>query len=95
LRHKDVEQAFAECSRVLSAIGPMVIHQLFATALMEPKEALRIYANSVRLRRAKPELIDELGAAAYRALYSNALWSIYQMIGKLEARVFVLRRAES
>jgi cyclopropane fatty-acyl-phospholipid synthase-like methyltransferase len=141
----DVEQAFAECSRVLSATGFMVIHQVFATALMEPKEAQRIYASSAvvaermsipgfenavdrtgfgiesidvigtewaeaseeagtadnfllqiaRLRRAKPELINELGEAAYRAMYSNALWSIYQMIGKLEARVYVLRPART
>lgn len=28
-------------------------------------------------------------------MYSDALWSIYQMIGKLEARVHVLRRAET
>jgi len=141
----DVERAFAECSRVLAATGFMVIHQVFATALMEPKEAERLYADSAvvaermsisgfedavdragfgiesvdvigtewaeaseeagnavnfllqiaRLRRAKAELIDELGAAAYRAMCANALWSIYQMIGKLEARVYVLRRAET
>jgi hypothetical protein len=26
-------------------------------------------------------------------MYGNALWSIYQLIGKLESRVYVLRRA--
>jgi len=142
---ENVERAFAECARVLSASGFMVIHQVFATELLEPQEAQRMYADLAvvpermsiagfedavgaagfsvesvdvigsewaeaseeagiganyllqvaRLRRAKPELIDELGEIAYRAMYSNALWSIYQMIGKLEARVYVLRRTET
>jgi cyclopropane fatty-acyl-phospholipid synthase-like methyltransferase len=141
---ENVEQAFAECARVLSATGFIVIHQIFSTPLLEPQEAQQIYADLAvvpermsipgfedavgaagfgietvdvigtewaeasqedgtaanyllqvaRLRRAKRELVDELGEIAYRAMYSNALWSIYQMIGKLEARVYVLRRAE-
>jgi hypothetical protein len=45
-----------------------------------------------RLRRAKAQLVEELGEVPYRAMYANALWSIYQMIGKLESRVYVLRR---
>jgi ubiquinone/menaquinone biosynthesis C-methylase UbiE len=141
----DLEQAFAECRRVLSATGFMAIHQVFATMLMERQEAQRIYADLAvvpermsvqgfedaahsagfatetvdvigtewaeaaeeegtaanhalhvaRLRRAKPELVDELGEVAYRVMYANALWSIYQMIGKLEARVYVLQRVQT
>lgn len=45
-----------------------------------------------RLRRAKPRLVEELGEVPYRAIYGNALYSIYQLIGKLESRVYVLRR---
>jgi cyclopropane fatty-acyl-phospholipid synthase-like methyltransferase len=45
-----------------------------------------------RLRRAKAQLVEELGEVPYRAMFANALWSIYQMIGKLESRVYVLRR---
>jgi SAM-dependent methyltransferase len=45
-----------------------------------------------RLRRAKDRLVEELGEVPYRAMYGNALWSIYQLIGKLESRVYVLRR---
>jgi cyclopropane fatty-acyl-phospholipid synthase-like methyltransferase len=48
-----------------------------------------------RLRRAKDRLIDELGEVAYRVMYGNALWSIYQLLGKLESRVYVLRRQGS
>lgn len=142
---ENLEQAFAECLRVLSTDGSMVIHQVFATSLLEPREARHMYADLAvvpermsvrgfedaveaagfridivdvigsewaeasaeandatnyalqvaRLRRAKGRLIDELGEVVYRAMYSNALWSIYQMIGKLESRVYVLRRAET
>ncbi len=45
-----------------------------------------------RLRRAREQLVAELGEVPYRAMYGNALWSIYHMIGKLESRVYVLRR---
>ncbi len=45
-----------------------------------------------RLRRAKQSLLEELGEVAYRVMYANALWSIYRMIGKLESRIYVLRR---
>ena len=45
-----------------------------------------------RLRRAKESLIEELGEMVYRVMYGNALWSIYRVIGKLESRIYVLRR---
>ncbi|MDH3729843.1 MAG: class I SAM-dependent methyltransferase [Acidimicrobiia bacterium] len=138
----DVDLALAEGSRVLSAGGAMVIHQVFATELLEPQEAQQMYADGAvvpermsvagfeaavaragfsvesldvvgsewaeasqeagtapnyllqvaRLRRAKAELVAELGEGPYRVMYTNALWSIYQLIGKLESRVYVLRR---
>lgn len=46
-----------------------------------------------RLRRAKDQLVAELGEVPYRVMYGNALWSIYRLIGKLETRVYVLRRS--
>ena len=45
-----------------------------------------------RLRRNKEALLDEIGEVAYRIVYGNALWSINQMLGKLESRVYTLRR---
>ena len=140
---EDLERAFVECGRVLAADGHMVIHEVFATTMLEPDEARRLCADSAtvpermsvagfeaavastgfvveqlevvgsewveasqeagtvpnyllqvsRLRRAKDRLVEELGEVAYRAMYANALWSIYQLIGKLESRVYVLRRA--
>jgi hypothetical protein len=142
---EDLERALTECRRVLSKGGFMVIHEVFATPMLEPEEARRLCADSAtvparlsvtgfeatvattgfevqslevigsewaeasqeagtasnyllqvsRLRRAKDQLVEELGEAPYRAMNANALWSIYQLIGKLESRVYVLRRAGS
>lgn len=141
----DLRLALGECARVLTAVGAMVVHGVFATALMEPMEAQRLYRDLAavpermsakgfeetvvaagfaidmvevigsewaeasqeagtapnymlqvsRLRRGRERLVDELGEITYRVMYANALWSIYHMIGKLEARVYVLRRATS
>jgi cyclopropane fatty-acyl-phospholipid synthase-like methyltransferase len=140
---EDIDAALAECVRVLKPNGYMVIHEVFATPLLEPREAAILYANTAtvpermsvsgfedavqsagfrvesidlvgsewaeasqeagtapnymlqvaRLRRGKAQLVEELGEVPYRAMYGNALWSIYQMIGKLESRVYVLGRA--
>jgi len=140
----DLDGALAECSRVLTAGGAMVIHEVFATPLMEPRESAMLcaYTASVpdrmsvavfetavaaagfsiesldmvgsewveasqeagtvpnyllqvaRLRRARDQLVADLGEVPYRVMYGNALWSIYQLIGKLESRVYVLRRSE-
>jgi hypothetical protein len=48
-----------------------------------------------RLRRAQDALIDEIGEVAYRVVYGNALWSINQILGKLESRVYVLRKSQT
>ena len=43
LNHVDLAQGLAECFRVLKFGGLMLVYQTFATALMEPQEAARIY----------------------------------------------------
>jgi SAM-dependent methyltransferase len=45
-----------------------------------------------RLRRNKEALLEEIGEVAYRVVYGNALWSINQILGKMESRVYTLRR---
>jgi SAM-dependent methyltransferase len=142
---EELVPALTECARVLRPNGLMVVHEVFATPLLEPEEQSRLCADAAtyperlsvedfesavqsagfglesvdlvgsewveasqeagtvpnyllqvsRLRRAKDELVEELGEVRYRAMYGNALWSIYQLIGKLESRVYVLRRAET
>jgi SAM-dependent methyltransferase len=39
----DIDSGLAECHRVLGPNGAMVIHQVFATDLMEPREAQRLW----------------------------------------------------
>ena len=138
---EDAGVALAECARVLAPNGVMVLHQVFATDLLEPIEAAQVFGHTAgvperfdvdgfeqaaasagfsieavevvgsewfeasqeagtapnyllqvsRLRRAKNALIEEIGETAYRVVYGNALWSINQMLGKLESRIYTLR----
>ena len=72
-----------------------VIGSEFVEASQEAGTAPNYLLQISRLRRAKDQLVEELGEVPYRAMYANALWSIYRLIGKLESRVYVLRRAEA
>jgi hypothetical protein len=47
--------------------------------------------HAARLIRCSDETLHELGEVPYRAELSDALWGVYQMIGKLEPRIYVLR----
>ena len=138
----DADRALAECVRVLAPHGAMLLHQVFATDLLEPIEAAQLAGHTAavparfsvrgfegaaeaagftienvdvvgsewyeasqeagtapnyllqisRLRRNREALLAEIGEVAYRVVYGNALWTIYQMLGKLESRVYTLRR---
>lgn len=138
---EDLAGALAECWRVLAPGGAMLVHNVFATPLLEPREREYLCANAAivpdrlsvdmfesavadagfaiesldrvgsewneasqeagtapnyllqlsRLRRDEQRYLDELGEAPYRVMYANALYGTYILIGKLEARVYVLR----
>jgi SAM-dependent methyltransferase len=45
-----------------------------------------------RLRRREAELVARFGRKRYEAAYGGSLWGIYQMLGKLEPRVYVLQK---
>ncbi|MDH3500122.1 MAG: class I SAM-dependent methyltransferase, partial [Acidimicrobiia bacterium] len=140
---EDAEVALCECARVHAPRGVMVVHQVFATDLLEPIEAAQVIGHTAavperfsadgfeqaaisarftienlevvgsewyeasqeagtapnyllqvsRLRRAREALIEEIGETAYRVVYGNALWSINQMLGKLESRIYTLGRS--
>ncbi|HEX5401823.1 MAG TPA: class I SAM-dependent methyltransferase [Pseudonocardiaceae bacterium] len=47
---------------------------------------------SSRLLRNRTMYEERFGRAAYEATLSNCLWGVYQMIGKLNPRVYVLSR---
>ena len=140
---EDADVALSECARVLAPLGVMVLHQVFATDLLEPIEAEQLFGHTAavperfsadgfeqaavsagftiedlevlgsewneasqeagtapnyllqvsRLRRAREALIEEIGETAYRVVYGNALWSINQMLGKMESRMYTLGRS--
>jgi SAM-dependent methyltransferase len=45
-----------------------------------------------RLLRNRRAYQERFGADAYEAMLTNGLWGVYQMIGKLDPRVYVLHR---
>ena len=51
---EDLEGALAECRRVLKPGGAMVIHDVFGTPLLEPKESARLSADLAQV----PERLD-------------------------------------
>lgn len=53
--------------------------------------ASRQLLHAARMLRARDRFIAELGEIEYRVELANALWGVYQMIGKLEPRIYVLR----
>ncbi len=48
--------------------------------------------HAARLLRGAEDLRAELGDLDYRIELGNALWGVYQMIGKLEPRIYTLRK---
>ncbi len=136
--------ALGECARVLRPDGRMLVFQTFATDLLEPREAARLYAavattaesmsvehfeRSVRdaglelsdrdilasewreygeergggqtskqllyiarLIRARERLLEELGPVAFEAELGDCHWGVYQMLGKLCPRIYVLAK---
>jgi len=141
----DLAGALAECRRVLSPDGRLVVYAMFATPWLEPGEAARLWPplaalpasadpahfercvaaaglaierqdeirsewrefaeesgtrttstqllRAARLLRDRDRLVSELGRASYEVELANCLWGVYQMIGKLSGRVYVLSAA--
>jgi ubiquinone/menaquinone biosynthesis C-methylase UbiE len=46
-----------------------------------------------RLLRNRRHYQEKFGTAAYEAMLGNSLWGVYQMIGKLNPRIYVLSRS--
>lgn len=140
---ENLEGAFAECRRVLRDGGHMLIHQMFAGDLLEPREAERMWSrhgvvpanadpmrveaafatagfavarrielgsewgeyaqetsgqggrrlvHAARLLRAPERYIAQFGRDAYDLMLADCLWHVFRMIGKLNGRVYLLRK---
>lgn len=140
----DLAKAFAECARVLKPRGTMLVYNTFQTELMEPQEALRLYAplailaqnmatdyfedaiasagltiverdevgsewkeyveesahmltskqllRIARMKRARDTIVEKIGIKAYEVELAVCHWAVYQMLGKLSSRVYVLAK---
>jgi SAM-dependent methyltransferase len=131
-----LDEAFAECRRVLKDDGRMLIYQVSPTERMEPREGTqfttehsghpaieaafsragfvaeetidltseggewseetsgvgtRRLLHASRMLRQPDRYIAEFGQEAYDIMLNDCLWHVYRMIGKLTARVYVLR----
>ena len=139
---EDLAGGLEECRRVLAADGKALVFQMFATPLLEPGEARRLWSSlaavsrssdpdyfeacvrragfsvvsrqeigsewrefgeesgkrttsqqllrAARLVRARDLLLPRLGPLEYEATLADCLWGVYQMIGKLSGRIYVL-----
>lgn len=86
------EAAVAAAGLEISSVD--VVASEWAEASQEAGKSPNYLLQVARLRRDRDRLLEELGEVTYRVMYANALWSIYQLIGKLESRIYVLRPAE-
>jgi ubiquinone/menaquinone biosynthesis C-methylase UbiE len=85
------EQAVASVELEIESVE--VVGSEWYEASQESGTAPNYLLQVSRLRRAREALIAEMGEVAYRVVYGNALWSINQMLGKLESRIYVLRHS--
>ena len=59
-------------------------------SLLERDDGENRLLRAARMRRAKDDIVAEVGVEAFRVMQANNLWTIYRMIGKLEERVYSL-----
>ena len=56
--------------------------------MLTSKQLLRI----ARMRRARNSIIEKVGTKAYEVELAVCHWAVYQMLGKLSSRVYVLAK---
>jgi ubiquinone/menaquinone biosynthesis C-methylase UbiE len=55
-----------------------------------PGRTSRQLLHAARLLRDRGRFVEALGRSSYEVELANALWGVYQMVGKLSARVYIL-----
>lgn len=83
------ESAFGQAG--LTVAGLQVIGSEWYEANQEAGHSPNYALQVSKLRRGRDRYVEELGDVAYRSMLGNALWGTYLLIGKLEARLYVLR----
>ena len=64
----------------------------YMEALLENHNDARHLLRVARMRRAKDRYLEQMGEIRYRVVYANTLYTIYRLLGKLEERVYTLRK---
>ena len=59
-------------------------------SLLEREDGEKRLLRAARMRRAKDEIVANVGVTPFRVMEANNLWTIYRMIGKLEERLYTL-----
>lgn len=59
-------------------------------SFLEREDGEKRLLRAARMRRAKDDIVAQVGVAPFRVMQANNLWTIYRMIGKLEERVYTL-----
>jgi ubiquinone/menaquinone biosynthesis C-methylase UbiE len=84
------EQAIDKAGFTIDVVDPVASEWL--EHLLENEDGERRLLRAARLIRDRERLVEQMGAVPYRVFRGNNLWTIYRMIGKLEDRVYVIRR---
>ena len=69
-----------------------VVGSEYMEALLENRNDASHLLRVARMRRAKDRYLEQMGEVRYRVVYANTLYTIYRLLGKLEERVYTLRR---
>jgi ubiquinone/menaquinone biosynthesis C-methylase UbiE len=88
---KDLESVFGEFRRVLKPGGRALVFQMTATDWLSPAEAAFMWPPAgIHAASLDPQ---RFGTIAYEFMLTDCLWGVYQMIGKLNPRIYLLRAA--
>ena len=87
-----LERTAPECGLEVESIDPIGSEWRESWEEDGSRRTSRQLLHAARLLRAREDLVGALGEVDYRVELANALWGVYQMIGKLEPRIYVLRR---
>jgi len=63
-------------------------------SFLEREDGEKRLLRAARMRRARDEIVANVGVAPFRVMEANNLWTIYRMIGKLEERLYTLTLGE-
>jgi ubiquinone/menaquinone biosynthesis C-methylase UbiE len=83
------EDAVRRAGFTVAAIDP--VDSEWLESLLERDNGETRLLRAARMRRARDDIVAQVGVVPFRVMQANNLWTIYRMIGKLHERVYSLR----